>query len=337
MKSLSNKLRSEVLIANRHSCCICGEINVQIHHINGNNSDNRRENLAVLCLEHHNLATSPLGMTARLKPEDILQYKLQWEDGCKKRTEKLARSRTAFFMVDYKNAERIRQLYSYLSPDERLHAYTQLRYQFKEETKLRGEQGFNISLEPTTSWNTAVEKLLEEVKDGNPHPAIFQKIKGHPKDPLYPTVSFESMPPPFYLYDIWCQIMIRCILVAKDVYVLEDLFSHKYPEELRLEGSLISFHGYVNGNVALPDEWKEKPMSEITLSFIEGNKIWKSKLFLKTHYIYSTTASLALESGRENGILVIRGVERVENIGGRQIVVFKSTPLIIGSGVLQVP
>ena len=40
-KNLTHKLRNEILISNRHSCCICVKDDVQIHHINGGNSDNR--------------------------------------------------------------------------------------------------------------------------------------------------------------------------------------------------------------------------------------------------------------------------------------------------------
>jgi hypothetical protein len=44
------KTRIIILLRNRHSCCVCGRSDVQIHHINADNSDNHEENLAVLCL-----------------------------------------------------------------------------------------------------------------------------------------------------------------------------------------------------------------------------------------------------------------------------------------------
>src|SRR6202022_4755580 len=88
-------IKTQVLIANRHSCCVCGSSGVQIHHINGDNSDHREENLAVLCLTHHDKATSPPSLTAALKADQIRIYKRDWETGCKKRCQRLARSRTA--------------------------------------------------------------------------------------------------------------------------------------------------------------------------------------------------------------------------------------------------
>jgi len=57
-KALTEKQRPDILIANRHACCICAESGGQIHHINGDPSDNTPENLAVLCLPHHDKATS---------------------------------------------------------------------------------------------------------------------------------------------------------------------------------------------------------------------------------------------------------------------------------------
>lgn len=334
---IPNRIRSRILIANRHSCCVCGHSDVQIHHINGDSSDNRDENLAVLCLNHHSSATSPPGLTARLKPEEIIEYKLRWEEDCQKRAERLARSRTAFFMVDYKNSERIRQLYSQLSLNERKNAYTQLRSQLQEETTLREQKGFNFSLEPTLSWNVYVETFLEEIMTGNPHPEIFQKADGHPKDPLYPVAGFERMPPYFVLYDIWCQIMVRAIIVARGAYDLEDLITLENPAESGLEGSLVSFIGNFHGDVAFPDEWEEKPVSKTTLALEKDSTIWKSELYLKTHYIYSDTAVMSLDKGKENGILVFRSIELVEKQDDKKIVIFKSTPLIIGSGVLNIP
>lgn len=327
------RLRSKILIANQHSCCVCHYGGVQIHHINDDNTDNREENLAVLCLEHHNLATTPSGLTAKLKPKEITEYKLNWEKTCKNIAERLARSRTAFFMVDYKNAERIRQLYSQLSQEERFIASTQLRIQFQEETILRKEQKFDISLEPTTSWNPTVEKLVEEIKSGNPHPKMFQKAKGHPKDPLYPT----EFPPAIGFYDVWCQIMVRVILVIRGAYDIENLMSLENPADSGLEGSLISFKGELNGDVASPDEWIKKPVSRTTLSVKKNSTIWISELSLKTHYVYSDTAVSSLDKGRENGILFFRSIESIEKQNDNKIVIFKCTPLILGSGALKIP
>jgi hypothetical protein len=77
-----------LLIRNKHCCCICQkdghgkEINV--HHIDGNNSNNAVRNLAVLCLVHASqadagLAKGKLGSGKKLKPDAVTEYKYQWE------------------------------------------------------------------------------------------------------------------------------------------------------------------------------------------------------------------------------------------------------------------
>ena len=141
--------RSRVLIANRHACCVCGRGGVQIHHINADPSDNADDNLAVLCLEHHDKATAPQGLSAKLRPEEVATYKRNWEEQCTLYASQLARGRTAFFMVDYKNAERLRQLFASLSRGEYETAAATLTLELKEESKLRAAQGFDQSIEPT--------------------------------------------------------------------------------------------------------------------------------------------------------------------------------------------
>jgi len=87
-KSLPATTERNLLIRNKHCCCICQkdghgkEINV--HHIDGNNSNNAIKNLAVLCLVHASqadagLAKGKLGSGKKLKPDAIAQYKYQWE------------------------------------------------------------------------------------------------------------------------------------------------------------------------------------------------------------------------------------------------------------------
>jgi hypothetical protein len=83
-KSIEEKL----LIKNRHCCCICRwrgigkEIN--IHHIDGNNSNNGISNLSVLCLEHASMADAglregKLGSGKKLSPKEVKEFKAIWE------------------------------------------------------------------------------------------------------------------------------------------------------------------------------------------------------------------------------------------------------------------
>lgn len=332
-------IRSEILLKNQHACCICGESGVHIHHINSNPSDNTLSNLAVLCVRHHDEATAPKGLTAKLKPEEIIKYKNRWEESCHDRIKKGARSRTAFFMVDYKNAERIRQIYSSLSPNEYRDAYEILNTELREETVLREKQKYNISLEPTISWSTPVQKMLDYIKIGCIHPPIFNGIKGHPNDPFLPDIPTFSDVRVAY-FDMWCQLMVRAIIAVRTPYLLNDLLLLDDPLNSGLSGVLVAFEAKLKGSVKYPKDWKTSPVTTTELTLSNKNTIIKSTLYFKTHYIYSDTASQSLSSGRSYGLLLFRDFKSVSKINSKRVVEFSSIPIIIGCGggsLLNIP
>lgn len=78
-KIIPPKIEREILFRNQSVCCICQKSNVQIHHIDGNNSNNKLSNLAVLCIEHHDSASTVSTMTRRLSSSLVRQYKFNWE------------------------------------------------------------------------------------------------------------------------------------------------------------------------------------------------------------------------------------------------------------------
>jgi hypothetical protein len=243
------------MIANQHACCICGKSGVQIHHINSDPTDNRAANLAVLCLPHHDKATIVTGLSRKLSASDIRKYKRSWERQCHERVLRAARARTAFFMVNYKNAERIRQVYDQLSFAEQRQAYDILVKEFQEEEVARKKQHFDISLEPNTRWGEITKRLLTWLKSGDSQPEPFLNIKGHIQDPLLPTgaVWIEKEIP---LYDIWCQIMTRAIIAVRTPYDLDDLMKLEDPKAAKLEGSLVAFEGSLKGKVNPPESWE---------------------------------------------------------------------------------
>lgn len=329
---IGGPLRSAILIANRHSCCVCGRGSVQIHHINSDPSDNRLENLAVLCTQHHDKATAPKGLTASLKPKDIRIYKERWEKECEELNHRIARSRTAFFMVDYKNAERIRQLYSQLSKQELIVAYNKVKNELIQEDGLREQQGFDISMEPNTSWkNPYVEKLTEEILNGTPHPKVFSQTEGHLSDPYLPSKpAFADLGKP--LYDIWCQIMIRCLIATRRTYDIGTLQKLDNPNELKIDGSLVVFEGRLSGNVVDPSRWKAHPLTNTKLRVDGDGTVWSSNLSIKTHYVYSDTAAESLSDGNTTGILIFRGIDRVTKRKSKILVNFSCCPLMLGCG-----
>ena len=304
-KSIPSSDRSHMLLMNQHACCICGKSGVQIHHINGDHSDNDPSNLAVLCIRHHDDATKPRGMSARLNADQIKEYKATWEKACHERTSKGARACTAFFMVDYRNAERIRQLFSQLTSIEYVQAFEIICDQLKEETRLRKDQGFDKSLEPNLIWSPHLEKLLPFVRQGNPHPSIFEGAQGHPSDPLFPNASvFSDVRVP--LYEIWCQLMVRALIAVRTPYLLVDLLNLDDFENSSLAGCLVAFNGMLAGNVYSPGDWSKKPISQTELTVSNEKAILSANLRLKTHYVYSLTGADSLSEGRSNGLLMLR-------------------------------
>lgn len=73
-----------LLVVNRHRCCICNipHKHVEIHHIDGNNSNNVPTNLAVLCRDCHSRVTGDEGLGRRYSEEEVREYKRRWELEC---------------------------------------------------------------------------------------------------------------------------------------------------------------------------------------------------------------------------------------------------------------
>ncbi len=80
-RPLQGTVADELMFRNRHTCCICHDSSkhVQIHHMDENPSNNRIENLAVLCLDCHSRVTSDQGLGRRFTAEELRRYKREWE------------------------------------------------------------------------------------------------------------------------------------------------------------------------------------------------------------------------------------------------------------------
>ncbi|MBA7668996.1 hypothetical protein ES703_77119 [subsurface metagenome] len=79
--SIPQNIADKIMFSNNHTCCICrikGK-HVQIHHIDGDSSNNTMENLAILCLECHSKVTSNEGFGRSYTAGEVKQYKRTWE------------------------------------------------------------------------------------------------------------------------------------------------------------------------------------------------------------------------------------------------------------------
>lgn len=84
---IPQNIADKLMFENDHTCCICrikGK-NVQIHHIDCNNSNNESSNLAVVCLECHSKVTGDEGLGRRYSSGEIKRYKRTWESMSKER------------------------------------------------------------------------------------------------------------------------------------------------------------------------------------------------------------------------------------------------------------
>ena len=73
-------LADELLFRSDRTCCVCRLSNkpVQIHHINDDPSDNRSDNLAVLCVVCHNETQITGGFGRKLNAGQVTWYRNDW-------------------------------------------------------------------------------------------------------------------------------------------------------------------------------------------------------------------------------------------------------------------
>lgn len=74
-------VEEEALFRADHTCCVCREKGkpVQVHHIDGNPSNNDPDNLAVVCLECHSRITGTGGLGRAYTPGEVRRYKRAWD------------------------------------------------------------------------------------------------------------------------------------------------------------------------------------------------------------------------------------------------------------------
>lgn len=75
------RIEAEVLFRAGHTCCVCRTKGkeVQIHHIDGNPSNNTLDNLAVVCLDCHSRVTGTRGLGRSYSRVEVRKYKRSWD------------------------------------------------------------------------------------------------------------------------------------------------------------------------------------------------------------------------------------------------------------------
>ena len=82
---IPRETRDRLLVSCKHRCCICGRGWVQIHHIDGDRTNNSEDNLIPLCRNHagmvHMVAPSSAGVQ-NITPSQLRMYKQDWIESC---------------------------------------------------------------------------------------------------------------------------------------------------------------------------------------------------------------------------------------------------------------
>lgn len=78
-------VEDKLLVSCKHSCCLCERFGVEIHHIDGNPSNNQEDNLIPLCGHCAGLAHVDFPPAARIhgiSPDHLKLYKKNWIEKC---------------------------------------------------------------------------------------------------------------------------------------------------------------------------------------------------------------------------------------------------------------
>lgn len=326
-----------VLLANRHACSVCQRRNVQIHHIDGNPANNALENLAVLCLEHHDMASSEHGFTRKLTKDQIVYYKVQWEEKCRDDILSLARSRVNLYAVLYKNPPRIRQLFSQLGTAARATAFATIAQDILDEEDLK-------SADDLYQWQSLPRRdistyaLLQCMKRGEIWPSCVPRVHGHPEDPEYP---YDLSPPDgmiaFHQYDLYCQILVRALLVTTQVVPFEDLITHAAEMHAPVpSGQLVVFNEKVRGRgLKPPSSWETYSLGHVTIRKTSRGIRIVCAMTVKTMYIFSNTAAIELGSGVVSGVGILQASGEQVIVGGKREINLRLVPLLLGLGSLD--
>lgn len=89
-KKISKKTKDGLFYDCSFVCVICQSPSFQIHHIDGDNSNNDESNLAPLCAVHHDEAHTTRENTTNLTADIIKSFKQKWVQDVKERREKLS-------------------------------------------------------------------------------------------------------------------------------------------------------------------------------------------------------------------------------------------------------
>jgi hypothetical protein len=74
-KKIPETVEAEVMFKSNRECCVCDKKGDHIHHVDGDNSNNQIDNLALLCFYCHDEATKEGSLRKKLTPKTIIKFR----------------------------------------------------------------------------------------------------------------------------------------------------------------------------------------------------------------------------------------------------------------------
>lgn len=332
---IPKKTQSEVLLANRHACCVCQAPQVQLHHVDGNPKNNDRSNIATLCLPHHDQASMQIGLTKKLQPDQVIKYKAEWEAKCSADIQALSRDRVRFYATVYKNPPRIRELLACATKAQREQAVASIQVQLEEDHQAQ-ESDLGFSWNAVPGNDDLTNALLPSLVAGELWPSILPRVKGHDYDPDYPV----DMSPPdgmlaFHGYDLYCQLAVRLCSLIRPPVPLEYLWS--LGESMLIDnfaGCLVSFRETAIGKgIKVPRSAGIQSLGRVQFRVQREKRIFRAIMPIKNMYVFSDTSALNLQRSRVCGVGILEDAQEIESKNGVELHIGLK-PLLIGMGGL---
>jgi len=323
---IPKSVQSAVLLSNRQACCVCQKIHVQLHHIDGNSSNNDLSNLAALCLDHHDMASMQIGLTKKLQINDIRKYKMEWEKRCRNDTAALSHERFTFYYCIYKNPQRLLGAYLALNSQERTTAIERITSRLRDdEPRKKADKLFGFNAVPRIDEPTL--EALKSVYNGDTSPSYLKGLNLN----LDPAQQYSSQDEflAFHKYDLWCQIIGQTLAEARGATPVEDLYKFRTAKEIdSIAGKLVTFRLTVRGKgIEIPRAWETSPTGTLHTRAKFDKRVFRINMALRTRDIFSDTSALWLRKGRVSGLGILKGALKTK--GEYHISI---APLLIGTG-----
>src|SRR5262245_16251026 len=77
---IPDEVAADILYQHDRTCCVCTEPGkaIQIHHLDEDPSNHSADNLAVLCLQHHEETQIRGGFGRKLRDVDVRKHRNEW-------------------------------------------------------------------------------------------------------------------------------------------------------------------------------------------------------------------------------------------------------------------